>query len=146
MAEIFTRMKGFEHKYEISLSGSIRSIPGANADGRYRQGRLVVHGISGCGTRSVGLERRDGTRVTRQVARLVLETYYRPANPGEIVHYKDGQRANLWLENLSWGPPHDGAFWEGDDRRYERRRKAAKARRPVMYVTKRDENYDPPGW
>ncbi len=141
----FRRLVGFEHGYEISLTGEVRSVQGLTADGRFRAARVVVPSIDASGSRAVKLRRRDGTWVHRQLARLVLETFYGPApTPNHVAKHKDGARANNTPENLEWAPAKRTRFWTTSDAVHAR--KQAEARRTVMYVTKRTERYDPPGW
>ena len=51
----------------------------------------------------------DGRRRYVRVSRLVLESFDRPANPGEVSRHKNDNPLDNRLENLCWGSVQDNA-------------------------------------
>lgn len=102
---------GYEGLYEVSDHGHVRSldrtaITSAGVTRRIR-GRIMNATVGGHGYLTVSLF-RDGTRQTRNVHSLVVESFVgaRPGRGIEVRHL-DGNRLNCNLANLRYGTPQE---------------------------------------
>lgn len=89
---------GYEGLYEASDHGRVRSLPRINSKGQRLQGVVLSDGRP---QRQVSLS-RDNYGRSMQTARLVLEAFVGPAE-GKLVNYRDGNKNNLHISNLTWG-------------------------------------------
>lgn len=96
MKEIWKPIKDFESLYEISTKGRVRSLCG-----RYGKNRIVKLGNGSRGYLNVCLCNK-GKQTTRNVHRIVAETFL--PNPENLpcVNHKDENRKNNNVDNLEW--------------------------------------------
>lgn len=96
MNEIWRPIKGFETLYEVSNKGRIRSLCG-----RYGNLRIVKLGHGSRGYMNVCLC-DHGKQTTRNVHRIVAETFI--PNPDNLpcVNHKDEDKTNNDVSNLEW--------------------------------------------
>ena len=102
----FKLIEGFPG-YRVSLDGIVESCLVRRGRGRGKGSKTVTSDhwkplkqyIGRHGYPIVNL----GKGNSRNVARLVLETFYRKPHPGEECRHLDGNRANSDLLNLDWG-------------------------------------------
>lgn len=93
---------GFEHLYEVSDHGRVRSLDRVAGSGRYSRrvrGRVLTTG--GLPYRAVGLC-RDGDHITRRIHRLVALAFLGPQPEGHEVAHNDGDKLNNRASNLRW--------------------------------------------
>lgn len=97
---------GWEGHYEVSDHGRVRSV---HREIQFRDGRVYTYGAQirsltpqvPYGHLSVGLK-RNSSRVTVRVHRLVLEAFVGPCPPGMEACHNDGDTSNNSLPNLRW--------------------------------------------
>jgi hypothetical protein len=80
-------------RYYVDFVGNVytngKKLKSRHAKGGYKQINLYV----------------DGRRITKQIHRLVAETYLpNPENKPQVNH-RDGNKDNNWLGNLEWNTP-----------------------------------------
>lgn len=96
---------GWEGYYEVSDHGRVRSVDRKSVfrDGRtmFLKGRVLRTVATPYGHLSVGLK-RNGTRKTAKVHRLVLEAFVGPAPEGMECCHNNGDAADNRLGNLRW--------------------------------------------
>lgn len=102
---------GFEGLYEVSDEGLVRSLTrivtytkrdGRKVERRFK-GKVLIPGINTRGYELVTLCDANNVRYTRNVHRLVLETFVRPRAENEECRHLDGNIRNNRLDNLCWG-------------------------------------------
>ena len=97
LAEIWKPVPGYEHNYEVSNHGDVRSRPRkATAGGVLnptvgKAGYLWIHLYS------------DGRRITRAVHQVVAAAFLGPRPMGQEVRHLDGDKQNCALSNLAYG-------------------------------------------
>lgn len=101
MDEVWLPVAGFEGRYEVSSSGSVRSLdrlidPGGRGRRRMR-GRVLSQVVTPNGYCSVMLP--NGRSL---IHRLVLTAFVGPCPDGMEGCHNDGDRSNNNLENLRW--------------------------------------------
>lgn len=96
MKEIWKPIKGFEALYEVSNKGRVRSLCG-----RYGYRRIIKLGNGSRGYLNVCLCDK-GKQTTRNVHRIVAETFI--PNPENLpcINHKDEDRKNNSVDNLEW--------------------------------------------
>lgn len=100
MTERWKQVKGYDGIYEVSDQGRMRNL---------RSGKILStdkpRKIDGyC---SVTLRVAMGKYCTRQVHRIVAETFLPEREPGMQIHHKNGIKTDNRLENLEWVDPHE---------------------------------------
>lgn len=96
MNEIWKPIKDFESLYEISNKGRVRSLCG-----RYGKNRIVKLGNGSRGYLNVCLCNK-GKQTTRNVHRIVAETFLPNPESLPCVNHKDENRKNNNVDNLEW--------------------------------------------
>lgn len=104
--ETWRPVVGFEHAYEVSNHGRVRSIPRVDARGRRWTRRILRPGAQPSGHLSVSLS-STGERSMRKVHRLVLEAFVGPCPEGMEGLHRDDDPMNNDLANLRWGTRSD---------------------------------------
>lgn len=102
MTEQWKPVAGFEHGYEVSNQGRVRSLDRITDRGRKWRGRMMTAAAMPRGYLTVSLW-REGKQYTRLIHRLVLSTFIGPPPDGTEALHADGNPANNVLSNLSWG-------------------------------------------
>lgn len=98
-------IKGYEGLYEVSNQGRIKSLPkikrGKNNSIVHRKEQLLKPCESEGHYSSVNLH-KDGIQKTREIHRLVAETFI--PNPSNLpcVNHKDETKRNNCVDNLEW--------------------------------------------
>lgn len=97
-------VSGFEGRFEVSNTGSIRSLPRRV---RRRDGTVFVHGCELLGRLAQGYRRvclsGDDEQIQKFVHVLVAEAFLPPRpSPAHMVNHKDGRRDNNHWLNLEW--------------------------------------------
>lgn len=96
-------IKGWEGKYEVSSTGLVKTLPriGVGKDGRiYRvHERLLAARATKTGYRAVGLQQPT---MTKNVHRLVAETFLVREPGKDQVNHKDCDKTNNNVSNLEW--------------------------------------------
>lgn len=94
---------GFEGRYEVSVTGAVRSLPRAvgNAHGTksQRKAAMLSPGLASNGYRTVAIGRGN----TRTIHSLIAEAFIGPCPNGKEVLHNDGDRQNSRLSNLRYG-------------------------------------------
>jgi predicted XRE-type DNA-binding protein len=102
---VWTFVVGYENTYEISISGSITSLPRKGC----RHRRILKPQFDRYGRPRVCLC-LHGKKTTRLVAHLVADAFLSTRGPTDTVlrHLNDDPNDNR-VENLAWGTYHDNA-------------------------------------
>jgi len=99
---IWKPVPGYEGLYEVSETGSVRSLPRTNPRGTRLWGKILKPGNQiGGSTPKVSLS-KDGVSVWHTVAELVLLAFCGPPTPGQQCCFLDSDRTNLDVDNLEW--------------------------------------------
>lgn len=93
---------GYEGSYEVSDLGRVRSLERRSTFDRLWPSVVLSPSSHPDGHLQVTLARR-GSRRTRWVHRLVLESFVGPCPDGMEGLHRDGNPANNRLSNLGWG-------------------------------------------
>lgn len=93
MKEEWKWIKGFEGLYQISNYGRLKSF-GRDSNG-YIYSNKNRHGWY-----FTVILRKDGTKQTRRIHRLVAEAFIGEIPKGYHVHHKDGNKQNNHVDNL----------------------------------------------
>lgn len=94
MEEEWRPVKGYEGLYEVSNMGRVKSL-------HRSQSIIMKQHMNHNGYMFLGL-RKDGTRSTKLVHRLVATAFIRNPNNYKIVNHKDGNKNNNIVDNLEW--------------------------------------------
>lgn len=94
--EVWTPINGFEHLYEVSSFGRVRSIKGNT--------KLKASPDNSCGYPHVALY-KNGKRHNKYVHRLVAEAFIPNPNGLSQVNHKDEDKHNNHVCNLEWCSP-----------------------------------------
>lgn len=100
--EEFSAIPGYEGRYAISREGTVVSFL-SDPDGRKMSPTLVG------GYRTVALFVGDGSKRYFRIHRLLLTTFVRPPEPGEVGRHLNDDRLDNRLENLAWGTYSDNS-------------------------------------
>lgn len=104
----FKPIPGYEGKFEISLEGVVRKIY------LYRSPKILTPHVDKNGYTIVSLCFK-GTVKKKKVHRLLLSTFVRQPEDGEVTRHLDGNPGNNRLSNLAWGTPTEN---EADKRKH----------------------------
>ena len=96
---------GYEHLYEVSNTGSVRSLNRIDTKGRLRKGRVMTCGKDSKGYPRVSLSDSEGVRTIKHVHVVMLEAFKGERPAGMHGCHEDGNPANCVLSNLRWGTP-----------------------------------------
>lgn len=100
-SEIWKDVAGYEGFYQVSNKGNVRSVARKDSIGRKRDGRILKPAYDRGGYLNVGLC-KNGKSKTKNVHRLVAETFI-PNPKGFLeVNHKDENKSNNRVENLEW--------------------------------------------
>lgn len=131
-AERWLPVVGFERLYAVSSLGRVRSV----SSGRVRKLSMRRSGY-------LEVTLCCGGRMTfPRVHRLVLESFCRPAKPGEVCNHKNFVRDDNRIENLEWvtqqeNCAHAAASGRVADVRGERHGSAKLTEKAVLEIRKR---------
>lgn len=93
---------GYARLYEVSDLGRVRSCPRLRANGVWAEGRVLRPGPQRRGYLTVCLIGPDGSKRSKRVHRLVLESFVGPCPAGFMAcHFNDVPGDNR-LSNLRW--------------------------------------------
>lgn len=100
-AERWRPVIGFEHLYEVSDFGRVRSLPRKVGPSTVRKGRILKPADNGGGYQWVSLY-RNGEKHKRYIHRVVAEAFV--ANPDGLpeVNHIDGDKTNNRADNVEW--------------------------------------------
>ena len=101
MSEIWNPVFGYERSYEVSDAGRVRSITRIVANGHRWYGRILKSRPHKFGYPVVHL-RQDGKNQTREIHRLVLESFIGSPPTGMECCHNDGNPRNNQIDNLRW--------------------------------------------
>lgn len=109
MQNEFKWIPAFENRYDINKNGVVRSYiqqhvfrsEGSTLTSTPQTTLTPKKGSRGY--YQVGLKKSDGTKVTKTIHVLILETFVGPRPKRQVGRHLDGDRANNTLDNLSWG-------------------------------------------
>jgi DNA adenine methylase len=104
--EAWRPIHGYEDSYDVSDMGRVRTwIKKGRSSGRSSEPRIMLQMLNEKrgGYYYVGLSRRGAKVSTRQVHRLVLETFVGPAPDGHQCRHLNGVSTDNRLCNLAWG-------------------------------------------
>lgn len=102
MTERWLPVPDWEHLYEVSDEGRVRSLTRIDHLGRCFKGRILKPGRRGDDGRTHVMLSGDGRQVTRNVATLVALAFLGPREPGTEVCHNDGDPGNSMLSNLRY--------------------------------------------
>ena len=92
----FKLIPGYDGEFEISPEGVVRKVyPN-------RPPRTLAPHVDKCGYAVVSLCSK-GTVKKKKIHRLLLSTFVRPPEDGEVARHLDGNLSNNRLSNLAWG-------------------------------------------
>jgi hypothetical protein len=105
MKELWKPVLGYEHLYEVSNLGRVRSLPREAPLGRWAgtqhvAGQLRSPRTQKTGYQIVSLRQPGGKRRHHLVHRLVLAAFTGPSDLQ--VNHKDLDKTNNQLDNLEW--------------------------------------------
>ena len=100
-SEIWKDVAGYDGFYQVSNKGNVRSVARKDSIGRKRGGLILKPAYDRGGYLTVGLC-KNGKSKTKNVHRLVAETFI-PNTKGFLeVNHKDENKSNNRVENLEW--------------------------------------------
>lgn len=111
MPERWADIPGYEHKYQASDKGQIRSVDREvnHPFGRQKlRGKLLKQNTDKAGYKRVTLHNNGGER--KYVHRLVLETFVGKPEEHQETRHLNGVRTDNRLENLAWGTSSENNF------------------------------------
>jgi hypothetical protein len=105
MEEIWKDINGFKGLYQISSFGRVKSLKRVSQRRNNRlltvKEKVLKNIINNSGYYYV-TPRKNNTKYTFSVHRLVAENFLPPINGKEIVNHKDGNKLNCNFTNLEW--------------------------------------------
>ena len=99
--EQWKAIEGYEHYYEVSDQGNVRSIDRELSDGRRFKGRMLAQKTTKNGRMQVHLSMGCVTEYA-SVARLVAKAFCPNWFDGAVVNHKDENTKNNRADNLEW--------------------------------------------
>lgn len=114
--EVWRPVEGYVGRYQVSNLGRVRSLERVvkhRGTGKMKvRGRLLKPswraGDPDAGHPSVSLS-LNGDQKRHYLSRLVLSTFERGPEPGEIARFKNGDSTDVRLVNLRWGTRSEAA-------------------------------------
>lgn len=105
MNEIWKDVSGFEGYYQVSNLGRVKSydrvITERGGITRKHYGRIIHHGLAGCGYAQIHLY-VNGVQTVTYAHRLVAAAFIGPCPDGLEVNHKNGNKQDNRVENLEY--------------------------------------------
>ena len=112
--EVWKDIKGYEGIYQVSSHGRIKSLDrfsrykGKEDKNRIERGKLKKYTVTEKGYLKTTLF-KNGKGTTREIQRIVAETFIEnPMNKTQVNHI-DGIKTNNHVENLEWVTPKENS-------------------------------------
>ncbi|HHB2481296.1 TPA: NUMOD4 domain-containing protein [Bacillus cereus] len=102
MNEIWKPVLGFEGLYEISNTGSVKSLERIRSNGTRFKEFIKKQSTEKMGYNTVTMTDKDGKKRTLKVHRLVAEAFIPMVDGKDIVNHKNGNKTDNVVENLEW--------------------------------------------
>ena len=136
--EIWKDIAGYEGRYQVSNLGRVKSLSRVtHFNGRVRTEPERIMAFSyRVGYPTVNL-RKDGSRCSKQVHRLVAEAFIPNPNNYPIVNHKDFIQTNNAVSNLEWCTQGHNVRWSSDNMCHPRKSKPTNT--GEKYITKNKE-------
>ncbi len=113
MDEVWKDIKGFEGFYQVSNKGRIRGVERVieyrYGKKRIWKGKIKKPTVTKKGYLKVGLF-KGKQKVTREIQRIVAETFIENPLKKEQVNHIDGNKKNNSVENLEWVTPRENTL------------------------------------
>ena len=99
--EEWNDIKNYEGIYKVSNKGNVKSIPRIDANGVWREEKILKPILAKSGYLVVGLS-KNGKEKQYRIHRLVAEAFIPNPNSFSCINHKDEDRTNNCVENLEW--------------------------------------------
>ena len=98
MTEIWKDIEGYDHKYQVSNLGRVRSVYHVDELGRFQKGKILKPRPVKGGYLSRHIRKYKDIKVHRAVALAFVPGYFEGA---EVNHIDENRQNNRW-DNLEW--------------------------------------------
>ena len=105
MEEIWKDIKGYEGLYQVSNLGRVRSMDRTVSTGkgiRTHRGKILKLHLDGKHNYYQVCLSKNNIVYTKQVHRLVAETFISRLDDTTQINHKDGNKKNNYVDNLEW--------------------------------------------
>lgn len=99
--EVWVPVIGYENRYEVSSLGNIRTINGTRKFGNHPESMVLKPRLKANGYLQVNLYSDTGKMKSRNIHRVVLESFTGKKD-GMTVNHKNEIKTDNRLENLEW--------------------------------------------